>query len=172
VVDALLDDPTSPWWDRLGTDPAETRDELLALAMSEARHELGGDPADWEWGELHTLTLREATFGSSGIGPIEAIVNRGPVATAGGGDIVNATSWNAAEGYQVTALPSMRMIVDLSDLDESRWIQLTGNSAHPYHPNYTDQLELWRTGGMLPWRWDRVSIETAAEATLTLRPLG
>jgi penicillin amidase len=60
------------------------------------------------------------------------------------------------------------MIVDMSDLDGSRWIQLTGNSAHPYHPNYLDQLELWRTGGMLPWRWDRTAVEDGAVATLTL----
>jgi penicillin amidase len=172
VIGALLDDPASPWWDRLGTGAVETRDDLLRRAMSGAYEELGGDPEDWRWGDLHTLTLRDATFGSSGIGPIEAIFNRGPVQTAGGGDIVNATSWNAADGYEVTAVPSMRMIVDLSDLDGSRWVQLTGNSGHPYHPDYTDQLELWRTGGMLAWRWDRTSIEAAAERTLTLRPHG
>jgi penicillin amidase len=92
------------------------------------------------------------------------------VETAGGSDIVNATSWNAAEGYEVTVVPSMRMVVDMSDLDGARWVQLTGNSAHPYHPNYVDQLELWRTGRMLPWHWDRASIEAAAQHTLTLRP--
>jgi penicillin G amidase len=171
VIDALLDDPASPWWDRLDTTGVETRDDLLPRAMSDAYEELGGDPAGWRWGELHTLTLRDATFGSSGIGPIEAIFNRGPVRTAGGSDVVNATSWNAADGYEVTAVPSMRMIVDLSDLDSSRWVQLTGNSGHPYHRDYTDQLELWRTGGMLPWRWDRTAIEAAAERTLTLRPV-
>jgi penicillin amidase len=170
VVGALLADPASPWWDRAGTETVETRDDILARAMSDACQELGGDPGDWQWGELHTLTLRDAAFGSSGIGPIEAIFNRGPVETAGGSDIVNATSWNAAEGYDVTVVPSMRMIVDLSDLDGSRWVQLTGNSAHPYHPNYVDQLELWRTGRMLPWHWDRSSVEAAAEHTLTLRP--
>ncbi|HEY8471840.1 MAG TPA: penicillin acylase family protein [Natronosporangium sp.] len=170
VVGELLEDPASPWWDRLDTTQVETRDDLLARAMVEARRELGGDPADWEWGDLHTLTLRDASFGNSGIGPIEAIFNRGPVATAGGSDIVNATAWNAAEGYEVTAVPSMRMVIDLSDLDDARWVQLTGNSGHPYHDNYTDQLELWRTGQLLPWRWHRSSIENEAEATLTLRP--
>jgi penicillin G amidase len=173
VVDGLLDEPASPWWDRPDTGEAETRDTIIARALADGYEEMadaqGGDPADWRWGELHTLTLRDATFGSSDIGPIEAIFNRGPVETAGGGDIVNATSWDAAEGYEVTVVPSMRMIVDMSGLDGSRWVQLTGNSAHPYHPNYLDQLALWRTGEMLPWHWDRSSIEDAAEHTLTLR---
>jgi penicillin amidase len=174
VFAGLLEDPTSPWWDRQGTGPTETRDDVLARAMSEGYLELavahGDDPRDWRWGRLHTLTLRDATFGSSGIGPVEALFNRGPVPASGGIDIVNATSWDASKGYAVTAAPSMRMIVDLSDLDGSRWIQLTGNSGHPYHPNYVDQLELWRTGGMLRWPWRRPTIEDAATGTLVLSP--
>jgi penicillin G amidase len=172
VVGALLDEPASPWWDRRETGEVETRDAILAQALSDADDELGGDPADWRWGELHTLTLRDATFGSSGIGPIEAIVNRGPVQAAGGGDIVNATSWNAAEGYEVTVVPSMRMVIDMSNLDASRWVQVTGNSGHPYHPNYTDQLELWRTGRTIQWPWHRPAVEAAATNTLVLRPSG
>jgi penicillin amidase len=39
---------------------------------------------------------------------------------------------DAGEGYEVDAVPSMRMIVDLSDLDASRWVQLTGNSGHAF----------------------------------------
>ena len=35
-----------------------------------------------------------------------------------------------AEGYEVTAAPSMRMVVSLADLDDSRWINLTGVSGH------------------------------------------
>ncbi len=64
----------------------------------------------------------------------------------------------------------MRMVVDLSDLDASRWIQTTGNSGHPYHPHYADQVELWRTGGTIPWRWNRATIEQESVARLVLRP--
>jgi penicillin amidase len=67
-------------------------------------------------------------------------------------------------------VPSMRMIVDLANLDRSRWIQLTGNSGHAFHRNYADQFELWRTGRTLPMRWDRSAIEDQAVDTLTLRP--
>jgi penicillin amidase len=119
---------------------------------------------------MHTLTLADATFGSSGIGPIEALFNRGPVATAGGPGIVNANTWDASQGYQVTALPSMRMVVDMSNLDQSGWVQLTGNSGHPYHPNYVDQLEPWRTGELLPMRWERATVQAEATDTLTLTP--
>jgi len=174
VVAGLLDEPRSFWWNRAGTMAAETRDQLLARALAEGFQELavaqGEDPHQWRWGDSHTLTLADATFGSSGIGPVEALFNRGPVGTAGGPAIVNATAWDAAAGYQVTAAPSMRMIVDMSDLDESRWVQLTGNSGHPYHRHYLDQLEPWRTGELLPMRWDQATIE--AEATGTVSFMG
>ncbi|MGN9778089.1 penicillin acylase family protein [Micromonospora sp. H33] len=75
-----------------------------------------------------------------------------------------------ATGAEVDAVPSMRMIVDLADLDASRWIQLTGNSGHAFHSNYDDQLELWRTGQTLPMRWDRTAIAAEAAQTLTLEP--
>jgi penicillin G amidase len=174
VVAALLERPDSPWWDRVGTAATETRDDLLARALSEAYKEVavaqGDDPAGWRWGRMHTLPLRDATFGESGIAPIEALFNRGPFETAGGDDTVNATGWDAATGYEVIAGPSMRMVVDLSDLDGSRWIQSTGNSGHPYHPHYVDQVEQWRTGEMIPWRWDGSTIEAEASHALTLRP--
>jgi penicillin amidase len=62
------------------------------------------------------------------------------------------------------------MIVDLANVNESRWIQLTGNSGHPFHPNYSDQLELWRTGQTITFRFDRKTIEEEKTQTLTLTP--
>src|SRR5690606_14616086 len=128
------------------------------------------DPGEWRWGRMHTLTLRDASFGGSGIAVVEALFSRGPVETSGGTDAVDAMNWEAGDGYQVVVSPSMRMVVDLSDLDSSRWVQMTGNSGHAFSPHYDDQLELWRTGQTLPWRWDEATIEAEAAHTLTLRP--
>jgi len=174
VVAGLLEEPDATWWDRVGTAEVETRDDLLALALAEAYDELadaqGEDPHQWRWGRMHTLVLREASFGGSGIAVVEALFNRGPVGTSGGTDAVNAMSWDAAEGYQVVVSPSMRMVVDLSNLDNSRWIQMTGNSGHTFSAHYDDQLELWRTGQTLPWRWDESSIVSESVHTLSLTP--
>jgi len=148
--------------------------DILTAAMNDAVVELTGrlgeDPAQWRWGDLHTLLLANDTFGRSGIAPIEWLFNRGPVAAAGGGGIVNANAWSAVLGYTVNWVPSMRMIVDMSNLDASRWVQLSGNSGHAFHGNYDDQVELWRTGQDSPMRWSRSSIEAAAEDILTLEP--
>jgi len=113
-----------------------------------------------------------ASLGTSGIAPIEALFNRGPVPVAGGSALVDATGWNPAEGYDVTAVPSMRMVVDLASLDRSRWVNLTGASGHAYSDHYWDQTPLWRQGRTTPWPFTRPAVERAAEHRLELRPAG
>ena len=174
LIRSLLATPASPWWDDKSTKKIESMTDILNAAITDAVAELtdrlGADPVKWRWGDLHTLTLTNETFGQSGIAPIEWLFNRGPVKVSGGGGLVNATNWTAEQGYEVNFVPSMRMIVDLSNLDGSRWVQLTGESGHAFQVNYTDQLELWRTGQDLPMRWARANIEAAAKHTMTLEP--
>jgi penicillin G amidase len=175
VVRNLLETPDDPYWDDVSTeDVVERRDTILRQAIRDGRDEMtrmqGKDPAKWAWGRLHALTLRDATFGSSGIGPIEALVNRGPVEVGGGASIVQATGWTAPNGFATDWVPSMRMVVDLADLDASRWIDLTGVSGHPYHDFYGDQTELWSVGQTLPMRWDENSVRAEAANTLRLVP--
>ncbi len=171
VVGLLLEDPESSWWEG---EKADGREEVLATAMDEAAEELtdllGDTPADWRWGDLHTLTATHESFGSSGIAPVEWLFNRGPVESSGGSSIVNATGWNATEGYGITTVPSMRMVANLADRDASTWIHLTGNSGHAFHPNYDDQLELWAEGSSLPWAVTEEAVREASTDELTLTP--
>ncbi|TDC83655.1 penicillin acylase family protein [Micromonospora sp. KC606] len=174
VMRGLVTNPSSPWWDDRRTPVVETADQVVAAAMAEAAEELadrlGDDLSRWRWGDLHTLTPRNQTFGESGIAPIEWLFNGRGAGVSGGSSIVNATGWDASVGYEVDWVPSMRMIVDMSDLDESRWIQLTGNSGHAFADHYDDQFEKWRTGQTVPMRWDRATIEREAADSLTLVP--
>jgi penicillin amidase len=64
----------------------------------------------------------------------------------------------------------MRMIVNMANLDDSRWIQLTGNSGHAFSANYDDQYDLWRHGKTLPFRFAKPSIDAQTTDTLTLTP--
>ncbi|MFG3439021.1 penicillin acylase family protein [Nonomuraea sp. NPDC047897] len=175
VVRRLLDRPDDPFWDDTRTgNVTERRDDILRQAMADAYQELsallGDEVGAWRWGDLHRLTLTHATLGTSGIGPIEALFNRGPLSVPGGKDAVNATGWNVQAGYEVTAVPSMRMVVDLGDLDKSGWINLTGASGHAFHANYWDQAEPWARGELLPMRSRPESVKAAAVHTLRLRP--
>ncbi|MET7637446.1 penicillin acylase family protein [Streptomyces sp. NPDC005438] len=177
VVRTLLEDPDNDWWktaDR-GRDKGDrNRDELLAHAMQEARWELtsrlGKDVDDWSWGRLHQLTLRNQTLGTGGPGLVKRLLNRGPWNVQGGKDTVNATGWNAAGGYEVVWVPSMRMVVNLDDFDRSRWINLTGASGHAYHSHYTDQTDKWSRGELLPFPYTESAVERSTEDKMAFTP--
>ena len=177
VVLALLDQPSDPWWDDVETeDVREGRDDILRLAMRDARDELvhlqSRRVDGWSWGHQHTLTLENQSVGQSDIGLIARLVNRGGWELGGGPGIVNAIGWNAAEGYDVNWVPSMRMVVSLGNLDDSTWVNLTGASGHAFNAHYTDQTDLWAEGRTLPWSHTRDAVEEATEETLILRPDG
>jgi penicillin amidase len=176
VVRRLASRPQASWWDDRTTAAAEQRDDMLHAALVDAHTELadrlGEDVTSWRWGDLHILTLRHPTLGSSGIGPIERTFNRGPVGVGGGPSIVDANGWTASVGYEVDWVPSMRMVVDLSDFDASRWIDLTGVSGHAFSDHYTDQVAHWASGGSIPMRWSRTAVDAAAAARLRLVPVG
>ena len=72
-------------------------------------------------------------------------------------------------GYEVTWVPSMRMIVDLADLDRSRWINLAGESGHAFSDHYTDQTEFWRTGRTTAMRCRPATIRREARYVQKMR---
>jgi penicillin G amidase len=174
VVLDLVRRPHNLFWDDLDTPGIhESRDDILRKALMQGRDEitsiLSRDPSRWAWGALHTLTLRNQTLGSKG-SPVAFLFNRGGYRLAGGGSLVDATSWDAAKGYGATSVPSMRMIVPLNDLDGAQWINLTGASGHAFDGHYTDQTKLWEAGETLRWPFTREAVQSSAADTLVLEP--
>ncbi len=177
VVRQLVGDQGNDWWHlpKTRTETATTtRDQLFARAMKNARWELtaklGKDIDTWSWGRLHRLTLKNQTLGTSGPGPLQYLLNRGPFNIGGGQAAVDATGWNAAGGYQVNWVPSMRMVVNLQNLDKSKWINLTGASGHAYSPHYTDQTDKWVKGELLNWAYSAKAVDGGTQDTLVLKP--
>jgi penicillin amidase len=175
VMSNLLRQPDNQWWDDSTTESVvEDRDQILSHAMRDARDELtrriSVTPTKWTWGHLHHLDLENQSLGQSGIGLVRAIFNRGPFDVGGGSSSVDATSWDAAVGYDVDSVPSMRMVVDLDDLERSRWINLTGESGHVGSGHYRDQTPMWADGRTLPWAFDPDAVGKATRHRLVLEP--
>ncbi|WP_327367929.1 penicillin acylase family protein [Streptomyces sp. NBC_01217] len=177
VVDKLMDDSDSDWWkspERGRDEATQNRDQLFARAMEDARWELtaelGKDITTWSWGRLHQLTLKNQTLGTEGPDLLQRVLNRGPWNLGGGEAAVNATGWNAAGGYEVVWVPSMRMVVNVGDWDKSRWINLTGASGHAFSAHYTDQTEKWVDGELLDWSFGTNAVAHSTTDTLTLKP--
>ena len=168
-------DENSAWWDdKTTTDVKETRGEIIRKSfeqgVAEVEEIFGRDPAKWNWGEMHASTFRNATLGESGVAPIESLFNRGPFPTSGGDSIVNATGWSVRDGYETNWLPSMRMIVDLGNLNNSVTVHTTGQSGHAYHEHYIDMAPLWANIEYYSMLWEETAITTEAEGHLILQP--
>ena len=177
VLTQLMKDPDNPWWDDVTTkEVVEKRDDILKAAMVDARRELTSlisrETTGWQWGKLHRVTLQHQTLGSSGIGVIEKMFNRGDWPVGGGPAVVNAMAFDDTLGYRVVAGPTMRMVIDLSALDNSEWINQSGTSGHAFHPNYDDQAALWVNGETVQFVAGREAVDGLAEHRLTLVPTG
>ena len=176
VARNLVNQPDSSWWDDKNSESeVETRDNIFALAFEETleqmRKEHGRNPDKWPtWGELQPIVFQNETLGESGIGPIEALFNRGPFKTGGGSEIVNATGWTVGKSFEVTGVPSEREIVDLSNLDNSLAIHTTGQSGHAFHPHYADMAPLWASVEYYPMWWEQQSVMDDTEGHLRLAP--
>ena len=172
VVIALLDEPDSPWWKNARVGSAG-RDSMLQRVLKQAAVEgerlMGPDATTWRWGSIHTLEVTNASFGKSGVAPLEWLFNRGPYELAGGSSVIDAVGWDATAGYTVDWVPSMREVVSLAAWDDSTWLNLTGSSGHAFHPNYADQTALWQHQETRPWLFSLAAVRAAATDTLKLR---
>ncbi len=182
VVRGLLEDPQNPWWDdRTTVNVVESRDEVLSKALTNARLQLtaaiGKDPTRWQWSTLHVAAPQHPVFGDTeNQALVRALMNPRPLSVDGGSSIVQATAWPAQhwEGefpaFDVEAMPSARLVVDLGDLDASTWVNAAGNSGHPGSSHYTDQFAAWVDGETFPWPFTQDAVRSSAADTLRLVP--
>ena len=171
----LLEDPDNPWWDDAGTpDIRETRDDILIRSFKQGYRagveRLGKEYDSWKWGDIHRAEFRSPTLGESGIGLIERIFNRGPVAVPGGYTPVNRAGWDVEKPFDVKHIASMRLIVDLGDLGKSLTIHAPGQSGHPASRHYDDMIDPWRSVEYHPDFWSRSALEKGKPDRLVLNP--
>jgi penicillin amidase len=125
-----------------GTGPA-TAQQAIAVAFGKAvahlEAKLGGEPASWAWGKLHTRSFPSIT-GADGLG-------YGP--RAAGGDPFTEDA--ADGGLDASVGPSWRMIASLAPAGvTARGVYPGGQSENPASPWYTNLVETWWDGRYLP----------------------
>ena len=191
VLERLLGETTSRWWDDTTTAGRESANGIVSAAFDDVGIELRaalGDPSRWSWGRLHRITFREATLGTSGIGPLEWYFNADPRPVAGAAGAVNNNYYPVSRAYdadpgggvdssvglggvfEVTNGPSYRLVIDMGALDGARIVTTTGQSGNPFDRHYGDLIDDWALGETVQLRFSSAAVEAAAAATLTLRP--
>ncbi len=149
VTARLLREGTSPWFDdRTTPDRIETRDDIVRKSLREAGEDLrrrrGPDRKQWQWGELHTVTLGHP-FGLRK--PLDRIFNLGPYPVGGGSTSLISFEYSFNDPFAAAVGPSYRQIFDLANSQEVRSILPSGQSGQVFHPHYDDQTRLWLNGG-------------------------
>ena len=158
---------------RLGDDPAAARDALIDRALVAGwtkAVELGGvDPAKWQWGDLHRVTIAHPLASS-----IPAIAAAFPKIEGGrsGGDGTTpmARGFNSRRGFNVSHGASYLFVADVGAWDNSRFLLLPGQSADPRSPRYRDFYPKWLAGAMQPLWFSKAAVDRHAAGRLVLAP--
>jgi len=132
---------------------------------------MGKDRSQWKWGKLHKATFVSNPLGASGIAPLESLVNQGPVSVGGNTECVNNEMWYVSKGnFSITLIPSMRLIVDMSDFGKSVSMNSTGQGGNPGNPWYGSMILPWAKVQYHPMPWNREQVEAGAAHRLVLNP--
>lgn len=150
----------SSFFDNISTaDRLESRDEIIIQSMNETidflQKKFGSEPFEWRWEQLHTLTLRPSLLGPAAEEPdapsalkliVDNLLSQGPYPVPGNSMTLNKGEYLWNEPYNMVLGPSIRRIIDFSDLSKTLSILPTGQSGNPISQYYGDQTESWLNG--------------------------
>jgi penicillin amidase len=138
------------WCDDVTTPGVETCEGRIALALERALNwiaaRFGANPAGWRWGDAHPARLPHPVLGK-----IWPISRWGDLTVPADGDnftLSRAGSAIADENEPFASVhgATYRAVYDLADLDNSRFMQASGQSGHILSPHYGDLVRRWRDG--------------------------
>lgn len=175
----LMDEPDSPLFDDSRTEEVEARDDIVRRSFAKALGWLtgryGSDLRNWKWGRLHTVRFMHRPFGMVDVPIVSALFNYGPVIAPGGDRFtVNATwfTWDDTENpFAADAGTSQRIVIDLSEWDNSIGTNSTGQSEQLFHPHREDLIRVWRDLKYHALPFSRKAVEAESRSLLTLVPV-
>ena len=170
----LLDEAPPDWFGpaREGVSGREVWTAVLTRSFREGvdllRSRLGRDPARWTWGRCHQLTLAHGLHDE----PATArLFDVGPFEFAGDANTVFQAGPVAVDPFaRVSAIPALRLIVDLTDPPRAEFALAGGQSERRGHPHRTDLLDDWMEGRTRPLRTERAVVEQEGRHRLVLEP--
>lgn len=153
---------------RDGTERTDAIRDAIRSAAAALAENHGSHPDGWAWGRVRPVWLRH-TLGVSA--PLDRMLNVGPLRIGGDANTVAQAGVRPLDPLRNPgAIANHRMVVDLADVERSRFVLAGGQSGNPLSPHYRDLLELWLRGDGVPIPWAPRAVAAATRDELTLRP--
>ena len=146
LMEGIIKNSHSDWTDNITTEPEENFGDIVTEAfirtVDQLSYELGRNPADWNWGKLHKITLYHP------IGKIKLIpglfgLNSDTYPVGGSFHTVCPYTYPYMSPREVNNGASHRHIFSLSDWNNSLTVIPAGTSGIPASKYFCDQTELY-----------------------------
>jgi penicillin amidase len=150
LLESVMQQTNSPWC--APKTCAEQSSAALDRALDRIAAMQGKTPASWKWGEAHLALSTHKPFGQ-----VPVLRDWFSVRTPSDGDLftVNVGQYWAGEKYLPFAnrhAASLRVVYDLSDLEQSQFIYQTGQSGLVWSDQYSNMKTEWAAGKYRPLR--------------------
>jgi penicillin amidase len=140
---------------------------LLATTLDAAYAEcavcIGKDAKAWQWGSLHHGAFPHP------LGRVADLPGVDRLPKGGSGSTVMNAGYRLSD-FKVTHGASFRMVVDVGNWDESRFINAPGQSGDPRSPHYADLAPLWAAGTYVPMLYSVAAVDAATTLKILLSP--
>ena len=142
----------------------------LDTTLAAFEKQYGGAPGSWRWGKAHYVLMEHRPFGK-----VAALASWFDIRLPVPGDTytVNVGRYNFKDDVQPFAsrhAAGLRAVYDLSNLDNSRFIQSSGQSGNVLSPLYAQYAQRWSVGQTITIPTQRAAVEQNSLGTLVLVP--
>lgn len=167
IIFQLINNPAAPVFDDISTPQIETRDDIIRKSLNDALNWLenryGENISGWQWGVVHTLTLKHFFSGNSEL--LDRYINDGPHPLGGDGTTLNLSeypfyqhdSFGKVKEFENLVGPSMRFICDFSQPDQFYYITTGGQSGNSMSNHYKNLTSHWLAGKYMTVKTDKSS---------------
>jgi penicillin amidase len=171
MLDRMIEgEGAQEFWDDPATSQVETRkqrlESALALSLATVEREGGVSAEHWSWGKAHRLTYQHP-FASVMPPALARRLVFGPVALPGEWHTLDVAGFPLrGDRYDVSDIPSARLIVDLGSPDDSRLVLPLGQSGQLFDRHGHDQLQAWASGRDFALPFSAKAVDAATISTL------
>jgi penicillin amidase len=159
---------------RSSTVKPQTCDDVLSASLDTALADLenryGTKMSEWRWGNAHVARSEHRPFSK-----VEPLARLFDIRMPASGDTYTVNAGRLSlrdekDPFATRHAAGFRALYDLSDLENSRFIQATGQSGNALSPLYRNYAQRWADVAYVPMKTQRPEVEKGSLGILTLSP--